>query len=111
MTVRALVWELQREVLAGDLAPERASEILLKLTALLGNCASEIRQADMAYANRLLVELDAHEKANRARIVAETSEEYGRKREAHDTKDLVVELIRSLRQMLRTASDEMRLSR
>lgn len=111
MTVRDLVGSLQREVLAGDLLPERASDILLKLTALLGNCASEIRDADMAYANRLLVALDTHDKANRARIVAETTPEYARKREAHDTKDLVVELIRSLRQMLRTAGDEMRLSR
>jgi hypothetical protein len=111
VTVREMIGAYQREVLAGDLTPERASEILLKLTALLGNCASEIREADMAYANRLLGELDAHEKANRARIVAETSPEYLRKREAHDAKDLVVELIRSLRQMLRTAGEEMRLSR
>lgn len=111
MTVREMVAALQREVLAGDLTPDRASEILLKLTALLGNCAAEIREADLVYANRLLAELNAHDKANRARIAAEVTPEFRRKREAHDAKDLVVELIRSLRQMLRTAGDEMRLSR
>lgn len=97
--------------MAGDLSPERASALCVTLTALLGNVADEIRDADMVYATVLLQALDAETKANRAKIRAETTPEYRRKREARDTLMLVQELIRSLRQMLRTLSDEMKLSR
>ena len=59
----------------------------------------------------LLGYLDAEAKANRAKIRAETSPEYQRKREARDTKELVQELVRSLKYFLRSKEEEMRLSR
>lgn len=112
MTIRALVLSLQQEVRdTADLSPSRAAEILLKLTALLGNVNDEIRLADHGYAIVLLRFLEADEAANRAKIRAETSTEYLRRREARDTKELVVELIRSLKYQLRAVEEEMRLSR
>jgi hypothetical protein len=81
------------------------------MTALMGNVNDEIRQADHAYAVVLLRFLEADEAANRAKIRAETSLEYLRRREARDTKELVVELVRSLKYQLRAAEEEMRLSR
>lgn len=112
MTVRSLVRDMQVEIReAADLSPDRASELMNRLTALVGNCNDEIREADAAYAEVLLRHLDSEEAANRARIRAETTPEYQRKREARDTKELTVELIRSLKYFLKSKTEEMRLSR
>jgi hypothetical protein len=112
LTVRDRVKAAQREIRdGGELVPSRATQLLMELTALLGNCAEEIRAADSAYATVLLRELESSEKANRAKIRAETSEEYERKRQARDTKELVYELISSLKYLLRAQAEEMRLAR
>lgn len=112
MSVRERIRSIQREIReSSDLLPERAAELLTQLTALLGNCNDEIRLADQAYALVLLQYLDADEAANRAKIRAETSPEFSRKREARDTKELVVELVRSLKYFLKSKEEEMRLSR
>lgn len=112
MTVRERVHSAQREIRdGGELLPQRAAQLLMELTALLGNCFEEIREADHAYAVVLLHELRTAEKANRAKIQAETSPEYERKREARDTRELVQELIGSLKYYLRSLEAEMRLAR
>jgi hypothetical protein len=110
-SVRDLVRGMQSEIRETDLQPERACVLLARLTALLGNCNSEVTDAEIAYNEHLLACLNADEAANRAKIRAETSPEYRRKREARDTKELVVELVRSLKYILRSAEEEMRLSR
>jgi len=106
MTVREMIHEIQVEVRESDLQPDRAAELLNRLTALLGNVNDEIRQADMAYAVKLLQCLDAEEKANRAKIMAETTPEYSRKREARDVKELATEMVRSLKYYLKAKQDE-----
>ena len=110
MTVRELVKSFQREIANTDLQPDRAAELLTKLTALIGNVNDEIREADAIYAQHLLQCYQTSEKANRAKIIAETSPEYDRKRQARDVKELVTEMIGSLKYYLRSKSDEMRLS-
>ena len=109
-TVRDLVRGFQREIAQTDLQPDRAAELLTKLTALIGNVNDEIREADAIYAQHLLQCLDTAEKANRAKIQAETSPEYDRKRQARDIKELVVEMSRSLKYFIKAKEDEMRLS-
>jgi hypothetical protein len=112
MSVRELVKGCQREIReSSDLLPDRAAELLLMLASLLGNCADEIRAADADYATVLLAHLDAETKANRATIRAETSPEYQRRQEARDTKDLIVELVRSLKYFLRVKSEELQMAR
>ena len=112
MTVRDLVRAMQREIReTPDLLPDRAAEILNQLCSLLGNVNDEIRAADAVYASVLLSHLEAEEKANRARIKAETTPEYQRKREARDTKELVVELVRSLKYFLRSKTEELQYAR
>lgn len=112
MTVRELVRAYQQEILkAEDLLPDRAAELLTKLTALIGNCNDEIREADAIYAGVLLGFLDSEAKANRAKIRAETSPEHKRKQEARDTKELVIELSRSLKYFLRAKAEELQLAR
>jgi hypothetical protein len=110
-TVRDLVRAYQREIRDSDLLPDRAAELLTRLTALIGNVNDEVREADMNYASVFLKYLELEDKANRAKIRAETTAEYERKREARDTKELVIELIRSLKYFLRSKEEEMRLAR
>ena len=106
-----MVRQIQVEVRGGDLPPDRAREVLNTLTSLIGNCNDELREADMAYNVVLLHYLDADEAANRANIRAKTSPEYARMREAKDTLTLVVEMVRSLKTVLKSQQDEMGLTR
>jgi hypothetical protein len=109
MTVREMVKALQVEVRNGDLTPGRASEILNELAALFGNCKDAIRKADADYATVYASALVTEGKANRARIVAETTQEFQDRQEARDTLALVEQLIGALKYFLRSAEAEMRL--
>lgn len=111
LTVRAMVARIQGELRQGALEPDQAREYLITLTALMGNCLQEIREADAAYAVVLLAHLESAEKANRAKIRAETSPEYLRKQEARDTRTLVEEMARALKYYIRSLSEEMQLAR
>ena len=110
LTVRERVKAIQRELLTGDVVPARARELLMTLTSLLGNCTTEVTRADAAFTAVLAKELDLDGKANRARIRAELSEEYAARQEARATHTLVVELVRSLKIILRSVEEEMRLT-
>jgi regulator of sirC expression with transglutaminase-like and TPR domain len=111
LSVRDLIEEMRRELRDEDVSPARSAEILQRLTALLGNVLGEIREADMAYAHVLLTHLDSEEAANRARIRAQTTPEYSRAREAKDTHAVVMEMIRSLKIVLKAQTEEMRMTR
>jgi hypothetical protein len=111
-SVRDLIRSAQAEIRStSDLQPDRAAELLMQLTALIGNCSDEIRAADAEYAVTLLHCLDTEAKANRARIRAEISPEYRRRQEARNAKELAVELCRSLKFFLKAKSDELQLAR
>lgn len=110
-TVRQMIRDISREVLGGDLQLDRAADLLNSVTSLLGNCADECREADWAYSVELLRLLETEEAASRAKIRAETTPQYQRKREARDTQEQAKQLTITLRQFLRTKSDEMRLAR
>jgi len=107
MTIIELIAKRQLEVASDDLQPDRAAEIIKELAALLGNINDEIRHRDYEYNMVLLRELDSTEKVNRARIKAETSDEYMAKRKARDTKELTVEMIRGLKYYLKAKGDEL----
>lgn len=112
LTVREIVKSYQQEIhKTADLLPDRAAELLMKLSALMGNVLDEIREADSEYAVTLLHYLDSEAKANRARIRAEISPEFRRKQEARDTEKLVTELTRSLKYYLKAKQDEYAMSR
>ena len=111
-SVRELVKAIQRELRENtDLTPDHASELLNQATSLIGNCGDELRAADVDYKRILLHCLRTAEKANRAKIEAETSPQYVRFLEAKDTLRLVEQMIITLRQYLRTKESEMRLAR
>ena len=91
---------------SNPLEKDEASEILMEISALLGNMSDAIIQADQKYNLRLLEELEKEEKANRAKIKAETSDEYIAKQQARNTKELATELIRSLKYFIRSREDD-----
>lgn len=112
ISVRDFVKAIQKELRAStDLTPDRASELLNQATSLLGNCNDEMRHADQEYKQILLHCLRTSEKANRAKIEAETSPQFARWQEARDTRNLTVEMIRSLKVFIRSREEEMRLAR
>ena len=111
MTVRQMVAEVHREILAGDLQPARARELLMRLAALTGNVLEEIREADLDYAAVLLALLRSSKVANQAKIAAETTPQYARKMEARHTREVLQEMARSLKYYLRSQEEEARLSR
>lgn len=111
MTIRERIKAVQRELGTGALTPDLTRESLVRLTSLLGNVHDEQRAADHEYKLVLLGCLQTHDKANRARIAAEVTPQFQRAKEAKDTADLVVEMIRSCKCYLRSLDEEMRLAR
>lgn len=111
MSIRERIAAIQKNLRDGALTPDMARESLVTLTALLGNVNDEQREADHEYKLVLLGCLQGDEAANRARIRAEVTPQYQRAREAKDTKDLTIEMVRSCKSYLRSLDEEMRLSR
>ena len=106
MTIREMIREIQVEVRDTDLQPERAAELLNKLSALFGNVNDEIRKCDMEYNAVLLKWLQSEGKAIIAKIKAECSPEYLTMKEAKDTKELLKEMKSSLKYFLRAKQEE-----
>jgi hypothetical protein len=105
--------KLQAEVLeTADLAPVRASQILVELTALYFTVTTELRESEFVY-NQIEA---AHTRSedgivNRGKAKAKLTEEYKAWRTWRDTERTMLELIRSLKKYMTVMSEEMRLSR
>jgi hypothetical protein len=110
-TVRGMIRDIQVAIRDTDLEPMQAAEYLNKLSALYGNCMEESREAEMLWNGVLLDRMSGEEPANRATIRAKATPEYARLREAQDTCKLVLEMVRSLKALIRLKEEEMRLSR
>lgn len=103
--------ERKNELLKGNLLPMRAAEILVEMTALMSNVNKELLEREMAYKKKLHEYLEVGKSAAYARITAEITQEYYDYRVAQNVKQLVVELVRSLKSFSRTLEEEMRLSK
>lgn len=99
---------IQAQLADGALTPDLARESLVKLTALLGNVNDLVRRTDHDYKLVLLGCMKGQKAASRAKIEAETSSQYQAAREAADTADLVLEMIRSLKKYMESLSNELR---
>jgi hypothetical protein len=105
-TIRQIVTAIRDELREGDIQPERAAEMLNTLSSILGNISDEIRKRDLAYNQKLLECYHSEAKANRAKILAETSPEYQSMRTAKDMEKEAVEMIRSLKYFLKVKERE-----
>ena len=109
-SVRDLIAGIQRTVRdSADLPPAQASELLNKLTALLGNVLTEVRERELAYRTVYAECRRKFKKANAAKIEAESSPQYAAWREAKDAKVVTEQLIISLRAAVRMHTEEMRM--
>lgn len=111
MTIRELIKERQEEVRSQDLQPGRAADILNELSSLIGTINDRIRECDVAYNHVLLDALKGAKQASHAKIEAECTPEYLLKREARDTKEVTIEMIRSLKYFLKAKEDEYNVSK
>jgi hypothetical protein len=112
MTVREMVGEVFTEArTTKDLSPIRAAQLETRLSSLLPNVLTEIREADVEFNLTLLQCLRDEKTATKARIVAETSPQYRRRQEARDLEKAAVEMIRSLRHLGRVEAAAMQLQR
>jgi len=110
MNIRQMIQKIQEELAKGNLMPERAAELLTQLAALLGNVNERILECDLAYNKILLFWLQNEAKANRAKVHAECTDEYRAKIEARNIKELTLEMIRSLKYLLKAKEEEKRVS-
>jgi hypothetical protein len=110
-TLRDRIHVIRKQLRDDDLSPALVRESLVTLTALQGNVADERRQRDQEYRLVYLNCLNAENKANRARIVAETTPAYWRLVEARDVEEECKQMIVTCRAYLRSLDEEMRLAR
>lgn len=109
MSVRDIVKEIQSEVHSENLLPDRASELLNKLSSIYGNVLDRIQQTEFAYNNVLLSNLDKEKTANKAKIRAEISQEYQDFVEAKNTEKLVTKMMSSLKVFIKQKQEEFRM--
>lgn len=113
LTIRNIVSNIRKEIQnqKAELEPHRAAELKVVLSAIHGNILKEIRVTEAKYNEICLRALRSEEKANRAKIIAETSPEYAAFREAKDLKEEVVRMMSSLGSYVRLKEEEMRFTR
>jgi len=104
--LREILIGYQNELLKKELLPERAAKILTEISALLGNINDKIVETEFEYSKELLRQLDNEQKANRAKIKAETTEQFLEKQKYRNIKELAIEMTRSLKFFLRAKGEE-----
>jgi uncharacterized membrane-anchored protein len=111
-SVRELIGGIQRTVRdSADLSPEKQSELLNKLTALLGNVLNEVRERETAYRIHY-ADCRRHSRKPTPRRSRRKRAAVRRKwREAQDLKTVTEQLIISLRSSVRLHTEEMRLAK
>jgi hypothetical protein len=108
-TIRDRVRVIERAMLQGGLQPAQVREFLSTATALLGWCNREVTDATLAF-NTVLADARREAKtAAAARIVAESSLAYARKRVAEDEQANCEEIVRTLKVLVRSLDSEMKL--
>ena len=110
-SVRERVRAVQIAMRDGGLTPMLARQSLVEMTGLLGNINDEKRRTMHNYKLVLLECLNTEKRANRARIVAETTPAYVRLSEVIDAAEEVNQMIVTCRAYLRSLDEEIRLMR
>jgi hypothetical protein len=112
MTIRDIINSYRQKLgNTGGLTRLEASQILVELSALIGNINDEIRTRDMAYYKRF-DELISNEKISvaKAEIKMRAGVEYNALMEAKNLLELSMEMIRSLKYFCRSVDDEYQVS-
>jgi len=103
--VKDYIEKIRRESM-GDLTPVRATELLNKLSALLGTVNEQWVKAEMEY-NRYYEKMTQEvEKVTEARVRAKASNEYEKKLEMEGLQDVTKELLRAMKYFIKVALQE-----
>jgi hypothetical protein len=106
LSIRERIKSYQNEILSGNLNPDRLSEMLLEITALLGNIGDYITECEMTYNKVLDNFYDAEETANRAKIKADISEEFRAMKQAKTIEKVAIGVERAIKYRLRVMQSE-----
>lgn len=107
MSIRERVTGLQKTML-GEMTPALARNSLVQLTGLMGLAAEHLRECELAYKRVLLLKLSQFDKANRAKIEAESTQQYADYREAKDVHASIDQMVMSCKAYLRSLEAELR---
>lgn len=107
-SVREMIKDLQTEVRETDVTAVRAAEILSTLSSLLGNVNDNIAGKQMLYNRTLLGLLDASKTAAKAKMQAECTPEFESLLEAKNTRELTLEMMRSMKYLIKCKIEEQR---
>lgn len=105
MTVKQMINQIRSKALK-DIQVDDASTYLSQLSSLLGNVNEEWVEAEMAYNQYFEKMIDDNEKVTDARIRAKASLEYERKIRAEGVRELVHELINSMKWVIKIKMQE-----
>ena len=108
---KELIGKYAKEVYQSNYTPDRALQILGELASLEGNVIDFANKCELAYNLRLQKCYEAEEKANRAKLMANTSPEYKAYLEAKALLKLVSGLQSSLKYFARAKEEEKRNAR
>lgn len=111
MNLRTMIREIAIEVRGDDLLPDRAADLVAKLSSLYGNVLDEVRKTEMVFNAVVRAYVNEDHPVNKAETLAKSTGEYERWREARDLEKQTTQMISSLKAMLRMKSEEMRLAR
>jgi hypothetical protein len=107
MTIRETINEYRNKIRdCSNLGPSEASKYLVELSALTGNVNEELLKVMMDYNYKKSEFLTEIKSVAKAEVKAQCTEEYRRLQEVKGYRDLIVELIRSLKYFLRSLEDE-----
>ena len=105
-TVRDHIKDIQNEIRTNDFDPNRASEMLSMLSSLLGNVNDQLKDIQMSYNRKLMAIMKTANSVSGAKLEAETTNEFEQLLDIKGTKELVLEMIRSMKYYLKAKMEE-----
>lgn len=112
MTITKQIDEYRKRIAqSGNLTLDEASQMLVELSALLGNIDEEIRESERLYLNKLATLLnDQKMTVARADILVKLTDEYQRFNKAKGYQKFTLEMIRGLKYRCRALEGELEVS-
>lgn len=111
MTTRELIEKIQIEVIETDLTPGRAGELLSQLSSLLGNVNEALTVVQMAYNRKFAEILDTTTSVAKAKALSQITSEYEEFLKVNSYRELVQEMMRSLKYLIKIKLEEYRESK
>lgn len=110
MQTRELYKTFRERMSRGSLSPKEASDIIVRLSAIMGNYSDALLDKQMAFNEKKAECLEKIKSVAKAQVMAECSKEYRDFQEIKGERENIVEMIRSLKYYMRSMEDDFRSS-